>query len=168
MWPDKKDDEDESADKRYFVFSVSTTNKGDGTITKREGEERVEVRIAGGQERREEKKKRRGVLKDFQKEKKKRMGSREGVNEERAAGVARFNWALGSGTSSDNIKGQIYIKCCWETLTRVCKCCWAERGGGRIERERPLEAPEALNTFQRKEKGLFFRLTCMVCRVGQG
>lgn len=37
-----------------------------------------------------------------------------------------FNWALGSGTCSDNIKGQIYIKCCWERMTRVRKCCWAE------------------------------------------
>lgn len=62
VWPDKKDDEDENAGKLYFGFSVSTTNKGDGTITKREGKERVEGRIAGGQEGREErKKKRRGV-----------------------------------------------------------------------------------------------------------
>lgn len=45
-----------------ILCPVSTTNKGDGTITKREGKERVEVRIAGGQEGREEKKKkRRGV-----------------------------------------------------------------------------------------------------------
>lgn len=42
-------------------------------------------------------------------------------------GVVSFNWASGSGTCSDNIKGQIYIKHCWEMLTHVGKGCWAER-----------------------------------------
>lgn len=40
-----------------------------------------------------------------------------------------FNWALGSGTCSDSIKGQIYINRCWERMTRVCNCCWAEGKG---------------------------------------
>lgn len=57
--------------------------------------------------------------------KRQRVGSRDGW---RALGVVSFNWASGSGTSSDNIKGQIYIKHCWEMSTHVGKGRRAERG----------------------------------------
>lgn len=51
-------------------------------------------------------------------------GSREGRG--RVAEVEGFNWALGSRTCRDNIKGQIYINCCWERMTWVQNRCRAE------------------------------------------
>lgn len=58
-------------------------------------------------------------------------------------GVVSFNWASGSGTCGDNIKGQIYIKYCWEMSTHVGKGRRAE--GGR-ETEGPRKATVA-DTF---------------------
>lgn len=72
------------------------------------------------------------------------MGSREG---RRASRVVSFNWAIGSGTRSDNIKGQIYIKYCWEMSTHVGKGCRA----GAEDQERPLETYR----FKWKQKELF-------------
>lgn len=46
------------------------------------------------------------------------MGGKEGGRDE---GVVSFNWATGSETCSDNIKGQIYIRHCWEMSTYVRK-----------------------------------------------
>lgn len=57
--------------------------------------------------------------------------------DERASGVVSFNWASGSRTSSDNIKGQIYIKHCWEMSTHAGKGRRAEK---RREEERGREA----------------------------
>lgn len=36
-----------------------------------------------------------------------------------ASGVVSFNRASGNGTCSDNIKGQIYIRHCWEMPTHM-------------------------------------------------
>ena len=44
------------------------------------------------------------------------VGGRRGGGGAKASGVVSFNWASGSGTRSDNIKGQIYIKNCWENV----------------------------------------------------
>lgn len=75
------------------------------------------------------------------------MGSREGG---RASGVVSFNWASGSGTCSDNIKGQIYIKHCWEMSTQVGKGRRAQR---RREEERPR--PMVADAFWRRKEELF-------------
>lgn len=66
--------------------------------------------------------------------KRQRVGSMKGG---KASGVVSFNWASGSGTHSDNIKGQIYIKHCWEMSARKGKGRRAERRG---EERRPRKA----------------------------
>lgn len=81
--------------------------------------------------RAEEVKKRGRMLKESRQKVTQKSGARIKHNLERegsmVSGVVRFNWASGSRTCCDNIKGQIYIKHCWEMSTSITGGCKANR-----------------------------------------
>lgn len=111
----------------------------EGRIINEEKRKEQKCTVAGGQEEKssEEVCKRGKVMgktKQEKRRKRQRVGFREG---RRGSGVVSFNWASGFGTHSDNIKGQIYIKHCWEMSTNIGNGCRAE---SQRDQERPLAA----------------------------